>query len=58
MVEEYCNNYGNHFTIRNQEDASELYIHVAASIDSNNDTFPSEKIIRYKSETISVLFRV
>ena len=48
MVEEYCNNYGNHFTIGNQEDASEFYIHVAASIDSNNDTFPSEKLYDIK----------
>ena len=27
-----------------QEDASEFYIHVAALIDNNNDTFPSEKL--------------
>ena len=44
MIEEYCNNYGNQFTIGNQEDAFKFYIHVGASIDNNNDTFPGEKI--------------
>ena len=27
MIEEYCNNYGNQFTIGNQENASGFYIH-------------------------------
>ena len=40
MIEEYCNNYGNQFTMN----ASEFYIHVGASIDNNNDTFPGEKM--------------
>ena len=48
MVEEYCNNYSNHFAIGNQEDASDIYIHVAVSIDSNNDAFPSEKLYDIK----------
>ena len=48
MLEEYCNNYGNQFTIGNQEDVSEFYIHVAASIDSNNDRFLSEKLYNIK----------
>ena len=48
MIEEYWNNYGNQFTIGNQVDASEFYIHVAASIDNNNDIFPSEKLYDIK----------
>ena len=48
MIEEYCSNYCNQFTIGNQEDASEFYIHVAASIDSNNNIFPSEKLYDIK----------
>ena len=40
VIEEYCNNYSNQFIIGNQEDASEFYIHVAASSNNNNDTFP------------------
>ena len=48
MLEIYCNNYGNQFSIENQEDASEIYIQVAASIDNNNDTFPTEKLYDIK----------
>ena len=44
MIEEYCNNYGNQFSVGNQEDVSEFYIQVAASIDNNNDKFPDEKL--------------
>ena len=44
MIEEYCNNYGNQFSVKNQEDASEFYIKVAASIDNNNYTYPGEKL--------------
>ena len=48
MTEEYCNNYGNQFSVENQEDASEFYIQVAAWIDNNNDTFPGEKLYNIK----------
>ena len=42
MIEEYCNNYGNQFLVGNQEDVSEFYIQVAASIANNNDKFLDE----------------
>ena len=42
MLEEYCNNYGNQFSV------FEFYIQVAASIDNNNDTFPGEKLYDIK----------
>ena len=48
MIEEYCNNYGNQFSVGNQEDVSEFYIQVAASIDNNNDKFPDEKLYDIK----------
>ena len=48
IVEEYCNNYGNQFSVGNQEDASEFYIKVAASIHNNIDTFPSENLYNIK----------
>ena len=48
MIDEYYNNCGNQFSVGNQEDASEFYIHVAVSIDNNNDTFPSEKLYDIK----------
>ena len=50
MIEEYCNNYGNQFSVKNQEDASEFYIQVqvAASIHNNNNTFPGDKLYEVK----------
>ena len=48
MIEEYWNNYGNQFSVGNQEDASGFYIQVAASVDNNNYTFPSEKLYDIK----------
>ena len=48
MLEEYCNNYGNQFSVENQEDASEFYIQLAASVDNNTDTSPGEKLYDIK----------
>ena len=48
MIEEYWNNYGNQFSVENQEDSSKFYIQVATSIDKNNDTFPGEILFDIK----------